>query len=228
MSTEDNGEQQPKPDISAELLSKTDALAAENKKLSEQLAGLVNTLNGALAPKQTANEEPDDLDTLFYKDPKAYARKVQDNANRSAEAMINSRLNAQAATQQSIAQLTSDYPELADSSSDLTKKAVEVYNSLSAQEKALPSAYKLAVRDAASDLGILPKSKRKSGAQDDFAFGGGGSQSSSGRGEGRGGSSKLDNATLAFAEAMGMDIKDKKVIENLGKRAQRKSWNRYE
>lgn len=224
MSEENNGGTPPNPN--ADLLARTDALAQQNEKLSKQLESMMSAITAVAQPKAVPVGDDDDLEVLAYKDPKAYARKIQEQAERRADALVNARLNAQQQTNAVLTQLTSDYPELADSNSELTKKAVEIYNSLSPAEKQSPTAYKVAVRDAAAEVGLLPKSKRKSSSGDDFSFGGG-SAGSGNRSESRK-ADKLSNETLAFAEALGMDIKDKKVVERLQSRAQRKNWNRYE
>lgn len=213
-------------DPNADLLARTEALAQQNEKLSKQLESVLGAITQAQVPKQPQRVEEDDLEVLAYKDPKAYAQKVKEQAARHAEELINSRLNAQQQTNNVLAQLTNDYPELSDSNSELTKKAVEIYNSLSPSEKTSPTAYKVAVRDAAAEVGLLPKSKRKASSDgDDFSFGGssrGNREAGPKRGE------QLSNETLAFAEALGMNIKDKNVVDRLKQRAQRKNWNKYE
>lgn len=224
MSEENSGDKASNQN--ADLLARTEALAQQNEKLSKQLESVMSAITQVAQPKQGVQESEDDLEVLAYKDPKAYARKVQEQAEKRADAIVNARLNAQQHTNSVLNQLTSDYPELADSGSELTKKAVEIYNSLSPAEKQSPTAYKVAVRDAAAEVGLLPKSKRKQSNSDDFSFGGGSSTASS-RAEGRK-AEQLSNETLAFAEAMGMNIKDKGVVERLKTRAQRKNWNKYE
>lgn len=225
MSEENNGSGTPNPN--ADLLARTEALAQQNEKLSKQLESVMSAITQAAQPKVVEPTDQDDLEVLAYKDPKAYAKKIQEQAAKQAEAIVNSRLNAQQHTNAVLTQLTSDYPELADSNSELTKRAVEIYNSLSPSEKQSPSAYKIAVRDAAADVGLLPKSKRKQSSSDDFSFGGGSGGGASSRSEGRR-SEQLPAETLAFAEALGMNIKDKAVVERLKSRAQRKNWNKYE
>lgn len=226
MSEDNSNDNKGAANSNADLLARTDALAQQNEKLSKQLEGMMAAITQVAKPQPQVIESEDDLEVLAYKDPKAYARKVQEQAEKRADALVNARLNAQQQTNAVLTQLTGDYPELADSNSELTRKAVEIYNSLSPAERQSPSAYKVAVRDAAAEVGLLPKSKRKQSSSDDFSFGGGSSQSSA-RGEGRKGE-QLSNETLAFAEALGMNIKDKAVVERLKSRAQRKNWNKYE
>jgi hypothetical protein len=223
MSDDNNNENAGKPDLSADLLAKTDKLAQDNERLSKQLEALTSTLTSALSPKKQEPVDEEDLEALIYKDPRAYARKVEERASKNAEAMINNKLNSQNQANQVMAKLTSDYPELADANSELTKRAVEVYNSLSTSEKKSPNSYNLAVREAAAELGLQTKAKRKSSGDDFMLSGGrsGGPSSGSKRGD------ELSDATLEFAERLGMNIKDKKVIENLKARAGRKSWSKY-
>lgn len=220
--SEDNNEQ--KPDPNTELLARTEKLAQDNERLSKQLEQVLNTMTAAASrPTQVQVTEEEDLEVLAYKDPKRYAQKVSENATRQAEALINSKLNAQNQTNAILGQLTNDYPELSNPNSELTKKAIEIYNGMSQSEKSSPTSYKVAVRDAAAEVGLLPKSKRKS-SNDDFSMSGGSSGRSSGESSRK---EELSESTLAFAEALGLNIKDKKVVERLKQRSERKDWGRY-
>lgn len=210
--------------LQAEMNRKTEKLMNENQKLAQRMEELM----GMLTPKQSAAAAPqeDDLETLVYKDPKAYAAKVKAEAAREAQRAVSESLNQQQQSNAILAQLTNEYPELSDSNSELTQKAVEAYKAMSAAERSSPIAYKTAVRDAAADLGILPKNKRRQ-SSDDFTMSG----QSSGEGR-RGAPSKeqqaIDNKTAEFAKLLGLDPSDKKVAERLKQRNQRKNWSRWE
>lgn len=226
--TQDQNQSDPLLNLKSEMARKTEKLAEDNKKLSQQLAEISQMLQSQRPQSTNGSQSGDeDLEDLAYRDPKAYAKKVEERAAARADALINQRLNQQQQTNAILNQLVSDYPELSDSSSELTLKAVEIYKSMSDDEKRSSSAYKIAVRDAAADLGVLPKAKRKATANDDFALGSGssgvGSPNRSGNRQ-----TELGENTLAFAELMGLNIKDKKVVERLKQRSQRKNWGKYE
>jgi hypothetical protein len=228
---QDQNQSDPLTSIKSEFSRKTQKLAEDNQKLSQQLNEITQLLQKQTGPSKPANSsatEEDDLEDLAYRDPKGYARKVREQATQEATRVVSQQLNQQQQSQAVLNQLVADYPELSDASNELTVKAVEIYKNLSDDEKRSPSAYKIAVRDAAADLGVLPKSKRKSTSGDDnFSFGG--SSSSSGNAPSRSKSGgDLDQRTLAFAEMVGLNIKDKKVVDRLKQRSQRKSWSKYE
>ena len=139
-------------------------------------------------------------------------------------------INQNNARQSQLAALVQNYPELQDANADLTKKAVEVYNRLSPEEKMSPNAYKFAVQDAAAELGVVAMSKRKQSesGEDDFTGNSDSYQGNSNRKPSRQKADKIDDATLALAELMGRPIKDPKYLESLKKYTGRKNWNKGE
>ena len=221
--SEAESKQRTMESLQAEMNRKTEKLMNENQKLAQRMEELMSMLT----PKQSSQPaQEDDLETLVYKDPKAYAAKIKAEAAREAQRAVSESINQQQQSNAILSQLTNEYPELSDSQSELTQKAVEAYKAMSAAERSSPIAYKTAVRDAAAELGILPKNKRKSGS-DDFTMSG--QSSSEGR---RQASSKeqqaIDNKTAEFAKLLGLDPSDKKVAERLKQRNQRKNWSRWE
>jgi hypothetical protein len=213
--------------VAAELNRKTDKLAAENQalaqKLEQALALITQQNNANRQPQGGAEMTEEQLADLSYSDPKAYAREVSKRAEQRASALIDARLNQQNQTQVVMGQLINDYPELGDTNSPLSKKAVEIYNQLPNEMKSNPIAYRTAVRDAAAEEGLLPKSKRKSSSNDDFSLGG----SNGTRGNPKK-DAEIDARTLEMAERMGLNITDKKVAERLKQRSQRKNWGKFE
>ena len=214
--------------VLAEMNRKTSKLAEENAALNqklEQLAAMLTKNQAGSAP--SGSEDDNNLEELIYKDPKAYAKAVRVQAERAANDAVNSRLQTQNETQTVLSQLAADYPELNDANSDLTKKAVEIYNALPANQRSNPLAYKIAVRDAAADMGVLVKSKRSKN-NDDFVMSSGNSGSKPSSSSKDSAAGKLDSTQLAFAELVGLNIKDEKVVKRLQERSKRKSWNRWE
>ena len=141
------------------------------------------------------------------------------------KAQLNLAANNQ--TNSVLSQLGSEYPELNDANSDLTLKSVEIYKRMSERDRSSSMAFKTAVRDAAADLGILPKNKRKSTSGEGPDIGSGNSSSQS-AGNSQPRSKKLDDKTLAFAKLIGLKTDDPKVVERLKARSQRAKWNKYE
>lgn len=214
----------PSPELAA-FEQRTMALEAQNKQLAQQMEQLIalSARSQQSASQSATGVSDDEIEDLAYKNPKAYAKAVEQRATQKASDMVNSRLQHQNDVNVVLSQLTSEYPELGDASSDFAKKAVEIYSRMPSAQQNNPLAYKIAVRDAAAELGVLTKSKRPKNSSDDFSV------SSSGQNSGTRESrktDKLDNRSLAFAELLGMDVKDTKVIERIKARTNRKygSW----
>lgn len=217
--------------VVAEFSRKTKALQDENSVLNQKLDQLTALIQqhragGSSQSAQATGDDEANLEELIYKDPRAYAKAVEARAVKKADEMINSRLQTQNEAQSVLASLAADYPELNDSGSELTKKAVQIYNNLPAAQRSNPLAYKIAVRDAAADMGILVKSKRKQTNDDGFAMDGG-SGTSSGNTQRQRSSEKLDDKSLEFAERLGLNTKDEKVLKRLQERSKRKNWGSW-
>ena len=208
--------------LKAEMQRKTsnldDKLAQLNQKL-QQLDLLGNNVQ-MQQPKQDNRPDP-------IMEPEAYEAYME----RKLEAKMSQRLEAQQRQQADIAGLVNNFPELQDSNSELTQQAISIYNNLSPQEKQAPGAYKLAVQSAALELGILPKNKRQTAQNErsarDESDDIGARTSNTSRPPQKGGKTKIDDATLAFAQALGKDINDSKYLERLQKSASRDTWGKF-
>lgn len=224
--------------IQAEFYRKTEKLTEENKAINAKLdaaLALIQQQNqqsrqqlAASTSTSLADLSEEQLEELSYKDPKMYAKAVKAQAAQQASQIVDQRINQQNQTQAVMGQLIGDYPELGDTTSDLSKRAVELYNQLPADLRSNPIAYKTAVRDAAAELGVLTKSKRKAANSDDGSFSLGSNSTGSSQ---RGNQSKKDDVdprTLEMAERLGLNIKDPKVVDRLKQRSQRKNWGKYE
>lgn len=211
-------------------------LIEDNSKLSQQLgelATMVSTIAQSRqqqsAPATSSQSSDEELENLAYRDPKAYAARVRAEAKAEAARLVDERLSQQSNSNAILSQLGSEYPELNEANSELTLRAVDIYKKMSPQDRQSPLAYKAAVRDAAADLGILPKNKRKATSSSETPDISSGSSGSGSTGSGSSQKSKkLDANTLAFAQLLGLNTKDPKVVESITKRAQRTSWKKYE
>jgi hypothetical protein len=215
--------------VAAEMNRKYDKLSQENQKLSDQLNQLTEIMlsKGKASGSQSATDDGDEIgEDEAITNSKKFAEKITNKVTKE----VGNILNQQTQQNALLSQMVNEYPELSDASSELTTKAVDIYKKMSAQERSNPMAYKTAVRDAAAEVGLLPKAKRKQTAgadNDQFTFGSG--QGGAGEGQRRGGKPKdLDPNTVAVAELFGIKTEDPKVLERLKGRAQRKNWNKYE
>jgi phage terminase small subunit len=189
-------------------------------EIDRKLGNVTSSLNQFMEQMKqqvvpTAPKQEKKLSELIYEDADAYTAKVIEEAERRVETKLSKRDELMQKQQQVINTLVSDFPELSQTDSDLTKKALEIYNSLSNDEKANPLAYRTAVKEAALDLGVKPKSKRTTSSDDSFSLG-----TEAPRKPAK--TDKLDEATTWFAEMLGRD--PKKVQEVSKKRKNYNSW----
>lgn len=214
--------------VKAEFNRKFDDMNKDLKKSNEALMAQlkdISTKYAAPAPAAQAAVSTDD--DLMYSDPGAWAKKIRADAVKEANVSVDEKLKAQqdmqTQQQQTMNSLYVDYPELGSSEHDLTKRAIEIHNGMSDSDKQSSLAYKLAVKEAASELGMKPKSKRAEGeAQDTFTLkGASGMQSPSKQTRG-----KLDPKTIEFARIMGIDVDDPDVKANL-ESSTRDKWMKY-
>lgn len=202
--------------------SRMSELMKQNQAMAESLKSIASRVAPPPAPK-----EEEDLESLAYSNPTLYAKKIAQMATKSATEATMQVQQEQAQKTMVLNSLYKDYPELSNTDSELTKTAVEIYNNLTPSEQASPSSYKLAVREAAAQLGVLPSSKR---AKTDDDFVAPGSRGNSGSRSERSASKKdeIDPAVLEISKLFGRDVNDPKVRERLKQHSKRTKWNRYE
>jgi hypothetical protein len=140
----------------------------------------------------------------------------------AADARISKRMADQAASQAKanavIGKLMNEFPELGDASNPLTVKANEIFAALPEEDKSHRLALDAAVKQAALEMGIKPKSKRSDDENDAFSLGG-----SRGAGKSRRETDEVDARTLEFAKLMGADVDKVKAIAK-----KRKQYSRFE
>ncbi len=214
----DNGGNKPNQvDYAAELKKMTETLTSQITNLKGELNRKVGNIEQRFAPAPVEKEEP--LEDLIYSNPKKVIETLRKEATQAAQGIVNE--SAQKA--QAVNNLVYDYPELQNKDSDLFKAALKVYESMSAEDQNNPMAMKLAVKEAAVDVGIKPRHKRDT--QDDFQMSGGGQGTSNNR---RRQDPDVTDTTIILAQKMGLDTSNPKVLESLKSRSARKNWNRYE
>lgn len=207
--------------VIAELRASQKTLTDTLNNMKAELNRKVSNIEARVTPaKVVAEEEP--LEDMIYSNPKKVIETIRAQVNQDTQQTLNARDQHT----QVIGDLMYDFPELQDKNSDLFKAAVAGYQAMTPQEQANPMAYKLAVKSAAVDMGVKPRSKRS--ADDDFSLNGDGGGHSGRDRRGRSRDNELSDETLAFAEKVGFNINDPKVVERIKARAQRKNWNRYE
>jgi hypothetical protein len=216
-------------DVTKALVDAQKPLLEEIKKLNQRVDKLATP---APAPKQKKEETDDDDEVDLLLNPKKAVEKI----TRRVESELTNKFAAENTARDKFntkfSEMAGDFPEINDVNSDLHKRAREILEGAGGKGWDA-NALEAAVLRAASEKGVLPvKHRRRSdeGDEGDDYLGGGSSGGDSGRGSRRRNSSeKLPAATLAFAEAVGMNVTDPKVVERLTKthNARRGNWNKY-
>lgn len=222
----DNAAADPINNVKAEFGRKIGNVEAQMAQLAQTNQQLLAQIQQIATSKAPAVPEAD-IEDLWYKDPRKAKEMIQRETEERIDAKLTQRQQEMTRQNATIASLVKDFPELNDENNALTKRAVELYTKMDDYEKKSPTAYKLAVKEAALELDVKPLSKRVQNDTDSYSMGGN-STPSEGR-PSRG--SKRDQVapeTLQFAKLMGLNTDDPKVIESLKSRSQRKNWNRFE
>lgn len=203
-------------------LSNTESQLVELKTQNEQLMAQLSSLADNISKSPVQSTSDDDLETLMYSDPKKYTEMLEERAERRVLSKIEQQTKSQSEKTAILNSLVSQYPELSDQTNPLTKKAVEIYNSLPEGQKNSPMAYEVVVSRAASELGVAPVSKRQK-SNDDFTMPGGASEGSKRKRS----SDDIPETTKQFAEIMGLDLNNEKIKKSLEKLSKEKNWQQY-
>lgn len=211
-------EQESKPDPINNLK------AEFNRKIensNQQLLAAIENLKNANKPTPPPPGAPKKISDLIFEDADQAAELIEQRA----EERVMKRINQQQNLNNTFTQLYNDYPELSDDSSELTKMAKANLAQHSVADRQNPVLIKLAARDAAAELGVMPKSKRGSG--DDYSFGGTGS-SRGGKSPSKSKEDPADALILETAANIGLDIENPKVKERLlSRKRSPEEWLQY-
>lgn len=203
--------------IKAEFNRKLGNVEETLKKSNEQLLAQMQAM---LKPKASvpATSESDDIEDLFYKDPKAYTARVVERTTQQINSTISQREAETAQRNSVLTQLTKEFPELNVDDHELTQTAIKKYNDMARDSGATPATYRAAVYEAALEQGIKPRSKRPADSDDDFSLRGSGSGRRSAKPK-----DELDPLTIEAAKAFGVDPEKVKARVKA-----RKSFMRWE
>lgn len=200
-------------------------------EMQQQNEKILQALDKVAAPPPQATKKDtshEDLSDVMYSDPERYHKIMEQRADERADKRLDKKLAERdsIAKRQTdvLARIVNDYPEVNDPSNPLTAKTVEILNKMSAEDKQNPTNYRIAVLEAAAELGVAPKYKRKKSDDDDFVLSGEGAAGGSRKPKKKSG---VNDATLDFARVMGLDTSDPKVVERIKSR-QREAWYKYQ
>jgi len=231
--TEEGADKKP-VDMTAveERLKQTDAkleqLTTTNQQLSQMLQDTNASIQQTIKPAKTESDS-DSLKDLIYEDPEKAIKVITDKVTEKVTADVNKAndtKNAAATEKQHVINnLSVEYPELLDPKHELRTKAVEFFSKMSVDQQNSVLASEVAIRNAAAQMGLLPKDQRKKmdDNNDDFSL-----SNSNQRSEKPTKKGELDQRTVDFANLCGLDVEDEKVVERLKKYAGRKNYGKYE
>lgn len=197
---------------------------SENSRKLENLQAQLAEIASALKPK--VQETPIDKN-LIYDSPEEYARQIEDRAVAKAEQRVLGKVQQQNAYQMKVAALQSEYPEFRDESNPVYRKAQEIYQNLPSDIQGTTVALENAMLKAASEMGLVPVSKRRKPAGDDYI------PPTNSNSQRRNLQAKDDPATekaVEFAKIMATASgrkADKDMLDRVRESAKRKSWRTY-
>jgi hypothetical protein len=223
------GKEKEAPDVAKVVADSMKGLGDEIKKLSQRMDKLATP--AAPAPKKKADDEEEDDEVDLLLNPKKAVEKITSRVREAITKEVTADATAKDQFNSKFTELASEFPEINDTKSDLHIRAKEILEA-SGSKGWDSRALEAAVLRAASEKGMVAVKHRKQTTNDDDNddyLGGGSGGSSGGDNRRRNRSDKLPAATLAFAEAVGMNTKDPKVLERLTKthNDRKGNWNKY-
>lgn len=227
------GEADPLKNVKSEFDRKIGNVDQKLDQTNKTLAGLVTQLQ-AIAKTATPTKAPSEgnsiqkeIENSWYDNPSKAVHLIKEETKNELRKEIVDANVIQQKTTNTLNTLIRDFPELADQENEFTKRAVQLYSELPEDEKTSPAAYKAAVREAALEMGIKPRSKRSDEELDDFSLRGGGNFS--GRSENNARKRNTLNPSVAdFARLVGINPEDPKTKERLMSNHGRKRWDKWE
>jgi len=196
-----------------------------NRKFENQNTNINSIKQEQVPPAQAPqSNQQKSMGDLMYEDPEAYANLIAANAAKEASAKLETYNNEQQERTNTMVQLTQAYPELNQADSELVKKTLNILGAFPANQQQNPANYKVAVYQAASELGMQPAKYRNNKSKETFALGSGGKTNQSNEeGEFEG----IDPMTIEWAKALGVNLDDPKRVDSLKKAAERSNWLKY-
>jgi hypothetical protein len=195
--------------------------------ISQQIQALVESQN-SLVNQIKPQEETQNLDDLYYSDPKGYAEAIKEQTKKEVMKEFTKTTEAQsqrqAAIQSTISEVTAAYPELTKADHPMTQKVYEILGPNA--QNSDPKDIKLAVLQAADDLSLLPASKRKKKTMNDDEFTGLTSKGQKSPASKKG-DDELEEGTRQWAKALGLNLKDPGVMARLKARSKRSNWTEW-
>ncbi len=214
--------QDSQPSVDDKLADINSKIEAMNKATNDQLNIVANALAQQAASQQPVSQPSvDEPDDFYSMDPKKYRESIRQEIMQDVQKVTADSQTKQLKLQQTLIRLSAEFPEISDASTDAYKKVLEVHNNLAPGLQETPEGYELAVRQATSSLGLLPKNMRRN---DDGMVN---IKGQSGPKQSKAPSGNVADETVVLAQAMGLDTENKEVMERLKKYSKR-NYGRYQ
>lgn len=207
-----------KAEMERKLGNITESMAQSNALIQQQLQALIQ----ASQPQQSSQAQADP-ESFYDTNPAEYKRRIKEEVLNEAKKVQEQTLKRQTALNNTIYQLSQEFPEIQTAGSDLQKAVLEAHNALPESMRETPEGYELAVQRAAAKAKIKPKSQRgEAASSDDFTMG-----SKPAKKSGKQESAVTDDM-LQMAKLLGRNVDDPDFRKRLEKAASRKNWKQYE
>lgn len=215
--TQDSGQNE----LKSELKAMQEQLAEMNQQYQANMQAVVDQI-------QASKQEPVYEDTTYMTDEekriKALEAQISEMKGSSVK-QTQEMIRKERELDNTVVRLSRDYPEI-QADAAIQQEVVKQHNMLPKNLQDTAEGYELAVNRVARNKGLIPKNKRtQDSSSEDFSSPG--RKSGSGSQSKAKGKSSIDPKTLAFAQALGRDIEDPKVLEGLEKASQRDNYLRY-
>jgi hypothetical protein len=212
-----NEVQQLKSEMSRKMQNQTQSMADLNVKLEALLQGM-----------QKANAAPpESMRDALLDDPERAARMIEDRAVAKATAIVSNQTRQQQAAQNAVLEIQGKYSEFTQEGSEAGLLAIEKAAKLPDHLKGTPEGVRLAMMEAAMELGLSAGKKATPRTEAD-SFSASSQRTSSQQNRKADPAKDIDKRTLDFALLMDPTIaNDPKRMEALKSASQRKKWNVY-
>jgi len=207
----------------AEMGRKFDNTNTELATLKQQNQQVLAALDAIAqsSVKKPAGAEEDDED-LMYSNPAEYRRKMKDEIKTEVNQDVDAKTAANQTYQNTVYELVTQFPELNVAESDMYKATMKILDTYPKTQRNESATMRAASYQAAANLELAPKPKRKSSSDDDsFSLSAGFSGSKKGK------SPVVNSDMLTIASLFGLNLEDKKVMESLEKHANRDTYTSW-
>ena len=212
--------------LKAEFSRKMDKTTADLASLKQSNQQVIAALEAFAVKSKSTPEKVDDSEDedLMYSNPAKYKAKLKNEILGEVNKVQDNREATQQAFQKTVSDLVSIFPELNRTDTDMYKKTMEVLNKYPQEQRNDPAVMKAASYQAASEINLIPTSKREPSKDDDDSFS---LSAISGNKDRKRKLEKVDEEVKVIASLFGMDIENKETAENLKKHQNRDSWNNW-